>query len=212
MHGLRVSGVVGMLLSLTACTDFVGTSEPAEVGGSESTAGPESPGGTSTGSTEVPPGGSGGGEASTTTNPEPVGSSTSGDPVAPGSTGGETSTGSADDTTGGTMGSMGEESSTGLVEITCETLAAESSGACSQASIDSATLTVTNDCASATVELYWVGFVCGETWYATLGPGESYNVPSFDTHVWLIRDEVTGTLLREIAPLTGSVSVGVLPE
>lgn len=211
MHGLRVSGVVGMLLSLTACTDFVGTSEPAGVGGSESTAGPESPGGTSTGSTEVPPGGSGGGEASTTTNPEPVGSSTSGDPVAPGSTGGETSTGSADDTTGGTTGSMGE-SSTGLVEITCETLAAESSGACSQASIDPAMLTVTNDCASATVELYWVGFVCGENWYATLGPGESYNVPSFDTHVWLIRDEVTGTLLREIAPLTGSVSVGVLPE
>lgn len=60
---------------------------------------------------------------------------------------------------------------------------------CSGYGATAVTLEVING-SSAAVGLYWVDFACGEVLYGQIPAGASYLQSTFDTHVWLIRDDL----------------------
>ena len=81
---------------------------------------------------------------------------------------------------------------------------------CSIESVTDSSLSIYNDCESVSIEVFWVAYDCGEVSYGIRGPTETFQIPSYDTHPWRIRNAETGELMREIPPLMGDTSLDVL--
>lgn len=79
-----------------------------------------------------------------------------------------------------------------LVPQSAEPLVAEM--ACSLMSNVPLNFTVVNQ-SSSTANLYWVDELCNEIPYATLEAGQSLVQPTYQGHVWVLRDAQTGKLL-----------------
>jgi hypothetical protein len=66
----------------------------------------------------------------------------------------------------------------------------------------------TNNCADP-VDIWWVNYMCGETFYHRLTPGTSYTQASFVTHPWRARTvppgvpmgTAKGMLIKEFGPI-----------
>jgi hypothetical protein len=70
----------------------------------------------------------------------------------------------------------------------------------------------TNNCPIA-VDIWWVNYTCGETFYRRLDPGGSYTQASFVTHPWRARTAPAGTpgasmgmLIKEFGPIPAGTS------
>jgi len=204
--GRVCAGAVALWLS--GCSSFVG----ADLGGEGSSSGP---GGatTSTGSAEsgTTDAGTAGGGAGTTGNTGGSGPSTTGSDATTAADTGQVAS-SGDSTDGGEESSSGGDDSTGDTPLTCQDLALPEvpAMACSTESIDLATLTIHNDCEGVRAELYWVGFGCEETLYATIEAGDSWTQSTYLSHPWRIRNASSGVLMREIPPVAGDLELSIL--
>jgi len=197
----------------TACTSFTGIGgelASSSSGEADSTAGittrEEPPSGGPSSGTSTPSGlttdDTTDSSASDTTVSEATSTSTGDSGLDPSSS---TSSGDA-------SSSEGSSSSTGVVVITCEDLMPPDvvSEVCSESSMTNAELTVVNDCEDIIVQLFWVDYACEEHPYGSAPPGGMVSVPSFETHPWRIRNAQTQELMRELPPLTGDTTLGVL--
>lgn len=77
---------------------------------------------------------------------------------------------------------------------------------CSSSSNDAASITITNDCKMVTLEAFWVKYDCSEESYGTIAPGKTWQLGSYETHPWRLRNADTGDLLYAIPPLTGNTT------
>ncbi|MCA9493653.1 MAG: hypothetical protein KC621_27160 [Myxococcales bacterium] len=68
---------------------------------------------------------------------------------------------------------------------------------CSGAGSTNVQLMVENH-TTQSVALLWLDGACVEQPYAAIGAGQSYNQPSFDTHVWIVRAQGTQDYLGSI--------------
>lgn len=68
---------------------------------------------------------------------------------------------------------------------------------CSGPGSTSVQLTIENR-TSQSVALLWLDGSCVEQTYAAIAAGGSYNQPSFDTHVWIVRAQGTQAYLGSI--------------
>jgi len=199
-------------VAVSGCTDFVAADPVVD---SESSTGLTAPGST---------GAEGPGPASTTAASESADGteSASSDPEPDPS---ESETGDSDsDASGSTSGappsstsgpdpsSTGGESSTGEVAKTCADLVLPDQLAttCSLEATDFASLSIDNDCLDVAVDVYWVDYGCNEIFFARIDAGGNWGIESFQTHPWRLRNVDTGVLMREIPPLAGDTTLGVL--
>jgi hypothetical protein len=116
----------------------------------------------------------------------------------------ETSTGNTN--SGGSAGGGGVNSggSTGK-------LSPVQGSQCSGASVQTVSLTFHNRSQRA-LRVFWVDFSCQEKLYADVPAGQSYNVSTFASHVWRLRDLVTSSLQGEyVATTTPNQDVDTLP-
>ncbi len=76
------------------------------------------------------------------------------------------------------------------------------SGLCSVDTGITATVTFSN-ASTQPVDLFWVDYACGEAYFATIQPGQSFIQSTFAGHPWHIRDSVTAELLAETMAVSG---------
>jgi hypothetical protein len=79
----------------------------------------------------------------------------------------------------------------------CTELPAHPPLVCSAISTTPTSIRFVNDCGRR-VAVYWVDYTCGEKFYLSLGPGESYTQSTFVTHPWRLRDETTHALVLDV--------------
>lgn len=168
--------------------------------------------GNASGTTSGPAGSSGGGTVDPSGDPTDASGAkdTEPDPTDPaessaGSTSGMDSTGAGEDSTGGSE-------STGPGVVTCDDLVLAEAPPliCSETAVDGAWLSVFNDCLGVTIDVFWVGYDCVESYFGSAGPGTEFTIGTFETHPWRVRNAATGELMREIPPLEGDTTVSVL--
>ncbi len=205
--GLGCTGLAGLDGDYVVGDTATGSSSTSGTGGSTSgtggTGGSTSGTGGSglTGGTTSGTGGSGltGGTGGT-------GGSTSG-------TGGSGLTGGSTSGTGGSglTGGSGTGGVGGKPPPTCKDLKPPDGppAQCSQSASNGAALSVQNNCVAMTVEVFWVAYNCGEQYYGSAAPGQTFTISSYDTHPWRVRSQMNGQLLLDIPPLQGNTSVSV---
>jgi ELWxxDGT repeat protein len=83
---------------------------------------------------------------------------------------------------------------------------------CSITGTEPASITFVNACATESVEVWWVDYACGEQFFRTLAPDESYTQQSFVTHPWRIRELGSHRLLKEVpAPVVPGNTIVTVP-
>lgn len=135
-------------------------------------------------------------------------------------TGAETTNATSETTADPSVGTSGDDAESGEEsESDAETgealggclgrpLPEQAPAECSDNSSTAAQLEVVNGCAYA-IDVYWVGYDCGESHYATIGPAEGWATNSYETHPWRVRDAASNDLLLEIMPLVGDTMLTV---
>ena len=148
---------------------------------------------------ESPPSIPEGGSTSTTTQgatTDPASTAAADDTTGPASTTTEATAGDS-----GSSGSSGGDRASAPAIDPCAGVVDTPSRACSLQSSTMVELEINSACSERVLELWWVNFDCGEVSYGLIEPGSSITSQTYVTHVWRIRDAVTGDLVLQLDPL-----------